>query len=176
MHTIAYIACSLDGFIAGQNGDLDWLNFVPASKIEYYDFDKLQDDIDCLLMGRNTFEKVQEFDEWPYRKKVFVLSSKLKSLDIKYENKAEIITGNIKDVLDSLERKGNRNVYVDGGKVIQECINEKLLDEIIITTISKILGEGIRLFENINRLIELELEYSLRLNDQMVMNKYIIRK
>ena len=172
MCTIAHIACSLDGFIAGQNDDLEWLNTVPPSSIEYYDFDKLQNDIDCILMGRKTFDVVKRFGVWPYRKLVFVLTNTVSTIDDEFKGKIKLINGEIKEILEKLNRSGYSKIYVDGGNVIQQLINESLLDEMIITTISKMIGSGIRLFDNIKVRTEWELEYSKMLNNEMVMCKY----
>ena len=172
MKTIAYIACSLDGFIARADGSIDWLTNIPNPKNEDSGFASFLDSIDAVLMGRNTFETVEKFDEWPYKKKVFVLSNTLQELDSKYKEKAEIIKGNLKDILGDLESRGVAKLYVDGGKTIQSLLKEDLLDEMIITTISIVLGNGISLLGNIGKEIEFELNKSERLNEYMVKNQY----
>ena len=73
----AFIATSLDGFIARKNGDLDWL---PGSDgvvgDEDYGYNEFFKSIDTLVIGRKTYELAATFKEWPYRgKKVVVLSS-----------------------------------------------------------------------------------------------------
>lgn len=59
---------SLDGFIAGSNGDLAWLDEANAMAPEGEDcgFGAFMSSVDTLLMGRNTYEKVLLFDQWPY--------------------------------------------------------------------------------------------------------------
>lgn len=172
MHTIAYIACSLDGYIAGKDGSLDWLHCVPPSEVDYYDFDRLQQDIDCVLMGRKTFETVMQFDAWPYQKMVYVLSSTLKQLESRYANRSQLVNGPIRSVLDTLGDLGNTRIYVDGGQVIQSCIRENLLDELVITTIATILGSGLRLFEAFDMPTNWEIDTVTRLNSRMVMTRY----
>ena len=54
-----YIATSLEGFIARENGDLDWL---PQAGDEDYGYQHFFDSIDTLLIGRGTFEKALTFD------------------------------------------------------------------------------------------------------------------
>ncbi len=63
-----YIATSLDGFIAGVNGDLDWLDEANAKVPEGEDcgFGAFMSSVDTLLMGRKTYEKVLSFGVWPY--------------------------------------------------------------------------------------------------------------
>lgn len=69
-----FIATSLDGFIARQDGSLDWLESANASG-EDHGFDAFAAGIDCICMGRATFETVLTFDRWPYDKPVAVLST-----------------------------------------------------------------------------------------------------
>jgi dihydrofolate reductase len=63
-----YIAASLDGFIAKPDGDIEWLHnpeYGPMVEggLSYGQFIS---GIDAIVMGRNTFDKVLEFDPWPY--------------------------------------------------------------------------------------------------------------
>jgi len=84
----AYIATSLDGFIARKNGDLDWLPSPNESEGDY-GYQEFVDSMDILIMGRNTFEKVLSFGDWPYTKiRVMVLSSKPISIP---ENLSELV-------------------------------------------------------------------------------------
>ena len=71
-----YIAVSLDGYIAREDGDISWLEDV-GYKItdEDYGFRKFFNSIDTLVVGRNTYQHVLGFPEWPYEnKRVIVLS------------------------------------------------------------------------------------------------------
>ena len=73
-----YIATSLDGFIAREDGDIDWLDAANELVPEGEDcgFFAFLDSVDCLIMGRNTYEKVLSFGQWPYgEKSVTVVSS-----------------------------------------------------------------------------------------------------
>ena len=75
--TSAFIATSLDGFIARLDGSIDWLNQANAAvpRGEDCGYMAFMETVDGLVMGRNTFEQVLSFGEWPYgEKKVVVLS------------------------------------------------------------------------------------------------------
>lgn len=75
MKISVYIATSLDGFIARKDGSLDWL--PPGSDgSEDYGYAEFMSTVDHIVMGRNSFEKVLTFGEWPYGKKVIVLTSR----------------------------------------------------------------------------------------------------
>ena len=62
-----FIATSLDGFIARENDELDWLDAANATVPEGEDCGYLQfmETIDVLVMGRKTYEKVLSFGMWP---------------------------------------------------------------------------------------------------------------
>lgn len=80
MKNRVYMAQSLDGFIAGPNGELDWLAAIDNPEGSDLGFAEFMASVDALLMGRNTFEVVAAFDAWPYDKPVFVASNSLKQL------------------------------------------------------------------------------------------------
>ncbi|MBX7046987.1 MAG: dihydrofolate reductase family protein [Ignavibacteria bacterium] len=176
MKLIAYLACSADGFIARENGDIDWLENLKDPPEPHFTFFNLMDTIDCVLMGTNTFIKLQTFNEWHYTKPVFVYSSSIKELEKIYDGKAELITGTPADVLEKLKAKGKNTVYVDGGKTIQSFLKEGLLDEMYIFLISKIIGGGIPLFGSIGKDINLKIEEVKRVGEEMIMCHYTLEK
>jgi dihydrofolate reductase len=175
MANIVYLACSMDGFIAKEGGDINWLNEIPNETNSDYGFHEFMDRIDGVIMGRNTFEKLLEFNlpEWPYNKPVFVLSTTLKKIPENLKNKVEIVNGKLKNILKNLEDKNINNIYVDGGKTIQSFLKENLIDEMIINTVSIILGMGIPLFGKENNMeIKFIIEKTEYLNKYMVKNYY----
>ena len=151
MSNIVYIATSIDGFIAKKDGSVDWLMEVPNPDGGDFGFSKFMENIDALVMGRNTFEMVLSFGECPYNKKVFVPSNTLKSVPENIKEKAEIISGSPQEIVRNLNSRNYKNLYIDGGKTVQEFLNSDLIDELIVTRIPILLGEGIPLFANINK-------------------------
>jgi len=170
---IVYIASSLDGFIARPDGDIDWLLNIPNEQMSDYGYEDFIKRIDCLVMGRKTFESVLLFDSWPYTKPVFVLSSTLKDLPVELNGKAEIIKGNPKEVVDILSAHGYHDLYIDGGQKIQSFLKEDLIDEMIITTVPIILGEGIPLFGNIKKLLRFKCKKVELLSPYIIKHYYI---
>jgi dihydrofolate reductase len=75
-----FIAQSLDGFIATTDGGVEWLDAIPNSEGSDFGFSEFIAKVDALLMGRNTFEKVLSFGQWPYVLPVYVLSNTLTSV------------------------------------------------------------------------------------------------
>lgn len=168
-----FIARSLDGFIAGKNGEIDWLDMIPnpdGLDLGYY---KFMAGIDALVMGRSSFETVCGFDmEWPYKVPVFVLSKTLNSIPKKYSDKVELVNGSIQEVLQTIHKKGFGRLYIDGGKTVQSFLKEDLIDELIITTIPILLGGGIPLFGELSKPLKFEHVESQVLLNEMVQNHY----
>ena len=153
MTNIVYIATSIDGYIADKDGGLDWLNCVPNPHDGDPGFADFMNNIDALVMGRNTFETVVGFDvPWPYNKPVFVLSNTLKSIPEKAQGKAELVSGSLTDVVATLAEKGFERLYIDGGKTVQSFLAEDMVDEMIISRIPVVLGGGIPLFGSLPEL------------------------
>ncbi len=149
MSNKVYIAVSLDGYIADTNGEINWLSMIPMTEELQSEFTNFMDGVDCLVMGRNTFETVKSFGEWPYDKKVFVASSSMKMIPNGYEEKIELLNASALEIVKSLNEKGYKNLYIDGGKTIQNFLKEGLIDELIISTIPIVLGGGRALFAEI---------------------------
>jgi dihydrofolate reductase len=173
-----FIAVSLDGFIARENGELDWLNGSENETIgseinDDFGYKKFIDSIDTIVMGRNTFQSVLTFQNWPYgSKKVIVLSNTLEAISDNLALTVELRRGSAKELIIRLQKEGAKHIYVDGGKTIQAFLNEGLIDELIITRLPVIIGKGISLFGEFDKDIKLKhLETTSFLNG-FVQSKY----
>jgi dihydrofolate reductase len=169
-----YIATSLDGFIARENGDIDWLGAGQGS--EDYGYAEFMSTVDHVVMGRNTYEKVLSFGGWHYEKKVIVLTSREMIIPSELTDKVETLHLSPSALLDELERRGARHIYLDGGVTIQRFLQESLVDEMTITTIPILIGEGLPLFGTLDRDVKLELIKSQSFMNGFVQNKYRIIK
>jgi dihydrofolate reductase len=143
--TSVYIGTSLDGFIAKTDGNIDWLTQY-ANDDAIHAYEEFMNWIDAIVIGRGTFEKILSFPSWPYIKKAFVLSSSLKQLPDTLRDKATLLSMNPKELLSYLSRIGFSSIYVDGGKVIQSFLKEDLIDDLIISKVPLLIGNGIPLF------------------------------
>lgn len=142
--TAAFLGTSLDGFIAGPNGELDWLG-RQGGPPEDQGFDRFLASVDLVLMGRSTWEVVQAFPSWPYGEKpVAVLSHRAGGA----RHGERFLEGAPAAVLERLEREGLRRVYVDGGAVVSQFLAAGLLDELTVSILPVVLGAGIRLFQS----------------------------
>lgn len=176
MKNYVYIATSIDGYIATLSGGLDWLENIPnpdESDFGYNDFIKR---IDAIVMGKNTFKKVLSFESWPYNKKVFVLSNSIKSIPKELSNKVEVISGYIPDIVTKLNNDGYLNLYIDGGKTIQSFLKYDLIDEMIITRASLLLGSGIPLFNTLDSSINFAIKETNFLNEHLIQTHYVRKR
>ena len=173
MTNIVYIATSLDGYISDKDDGLDWLDSIPNPDNIDMGFDDHMNRIDALVMGRKTFEVVCGFDgPWPYTKPVFVLSNSLSSLPEGYEDKAELVSGSLADVLATIHSRGHENLYVDGGTTIQSFLKEDLIDEMIITVLPILLGGGSPLFGELAQPMRFEHVKTEVMLNAMVQSHY----
>ena len=170
---IVFIAQSLDGYIAGKNGEIDWLHSIPNPENNDMGYNQLMDEIDAIIMGRTTFETVCGFEiEWPYSKHVFVLSNTLKEVPGELTNKVSLLNGRPKEVLEKVRKQGYLKLYIDGGTTIQDFLKEDLIDELRITTIPILLGGGFPLFGDLSSTMEFDHVATKVFLDQIVQNCY----
>ncbi|MBT3240134.1 MAG: dihydrofolate reductase [Chloroflexi bacterium] len=177
MKASVYIATSLDGFISRPNGSVDWLPGGESETGEDYGYHAFMSSVDALVMGRNTYEMVLSFGEWPYGDKpVIVLSSRNLELPDNLIKTVSQMGGRPKEIVAQLTAQGYQHVYIDGGLTIQGFIREGLIQEIIVTQIPILIGEGLPLFGSIPEDIPLELLESLPFENGFVQNKYQIQE
>ena len=173
MKISVYIATSLDGFIARKDGGLDWL--PPGSEgNEDYGYAEFISTVDHIVMGRNSFEKVLTFGEWPYDKKVIVLTSRDLTLPPELAGKVEPLHLSPRELAHEMDIRGAKGIYLDGGITIQKFLREGLVNELTITTIPILIGEGLPLFGAVGKDIKLELIRSQSFKNGFVQNKYKI--
>lgn len=141
---ILYIAMSLDGFIAKEDDNIDFLTTVDLPG-EDYGYSSFLKDIDTVIWGRKTYDKVLTLstDFLHKDKKVYVLSRSRTGTDrnIEYVN-------DIKALIHNLRKKEGLNIYCDGGsEIVFELLKHSLIDRLIVSVIPHLLGNGIRLFK-----------------------------
>lgn len=174
-----YIATSLDGFIARADDNLDWLDEANAMVPEGEDcgFAEFMNSVDTLLMGRKTYEKVLSFGGWPYGETpVVVLSSNPISFPAHLPSTVSHSSERPADLLKRLAGEGIQHVYVDGGLTIQSFLSEGLVDEITVTVIPVILGEGIPLFGTVKDDIHLTHVVTTAFDFGFVQSTYTVGK
>jgi dihydrofolate reductase len=146
----AFLAISLDGFIAGPDDELDWLGGHGEGGSEDT-FTPFFAEIGAMLMGRRTFDVVSRLGgDWPYGETpVLVATSRLLEPG---RSSVRGVHGPIGEMIAEAQRAaGDRDVYVDGGALFRSVLEADLIDELTLTVIPVVLGAGIPLFAGAGR-------------------------
>ena len=159
-----FIASSLDGYIAREDGSVDWL-FSDAD----YGYSEFYGSIDTVVMGRKTYEKSLEFEERPFRgKKVYVFSRSVKEKGVEFVSD---VVGFMKKLVRS---KGKDIWLVGGSEIVSIFLNEGLIDEIILSIHPVILGRGVPLFKNVQKEVWLKMQKSVSFDSGLVQIHYVL--
>lgn len=146
MRASVFVGTSLDGFIARQNGALD---FLDTGGNEPHGYDEFMATVDALVIGRHTFDTVLGFGGWVYgNKQVFVLSSRPLP-PVPADAVVEHLAGEPAAIVAQLEARGVQHAYVDGGITIQRFLRAGLIHRLTITRVPVLIGSGIPLFAHV---------------------------
>ena len=172
MKTSAYVATSLDGFIARENGDIDWLP-PPGGEGEDYGYARFMDTVDVLVIGRSTYQAALAFHPWPYgRKRVVALSTSAITIPEEAMGSVEAMACPPSEVVRRLSDRGFRHAYVDGGRTIQGFLDAGLIHQLIITRVPVLIGRGIPLFGPTTRDIRLQHIETRAFANGLVQGRY----
>ncbi|MES9900400.1 MAG: dihydrofolate reductase family protein [Sedimenticola sp.] len=183
MKCSVYIATSADGYIATPDGGVDWLytsgNLEADMGSEDMGFKVFMDSIDCMIMGRKCMEMISSMnltpEQWPYGDiRIIVLSNTVNEPPENLHGKVEMYSGDIQDLILKLEGSGFKHAYIDGGSTTTSFINLQLINDMIITKVPVLLGEGIPLFGKINRRVKLENAKATAFQNEFVQVKYSV--
>jgi dihydrofolate reductase len=185
MKCSVYIATSVDGFIATENGDVGWLDTAGKRDVdmgEHADmgWSEFIGSVDCLIMGRNCMQVIADMnltpEQWPYGDiRIVVLSNTLRELPTTLPGNIELYSGDLLSLMDALEQQGHKHAYVDGGKTIQSFLELRLIQEITITRAPILLGGGIPLFGKTPVPIQLEQASAIAFANNFVQIKYSVK-
>lgn len=151
---VLFIAVSMDGYIANENGEVDWLHQVEGEGDNGYA--KFYETIDTVVMGRTTYDQVLTLaEEFPFsEKECYVFSSTTG----KNDSNVKFVNEDVVSFVERLRYQNGKNIWLVGGaKLADQFIKERLVDEFIITVAPIILGKGIPLFQQENPEMKLEL-------------------
>lgn len=140
-----FIAMSLDGFIAAPDGDISFLPPIEQEG-EDYGYNDFIETIDTVVLGRKTYDKILSMGiSNPYGERdVYVLTHSPKEK----EGKLQYYSGSLKALIVNLKGQNGKHIFCDGGaETIHQLLKEDLIDEMIISIIPVLLGEGIALFK-----------------------------
>ena len=152
MRRISYqVAMSLDGYIAGSNGEFDWIVMDPE-----IDFAAMFSQFDTLLMGRHTFEMMVKQDNsvMPGMKTI-VFSKTLQQGD---HPEVTIVSADLDQAVASLRAKPGKDIWLfGGGSLFQTFLDAKLVDKVEVAVIPVLLGAGIPLLASPAKQAKLKL-------------------
>jgi dihydrofolate reductase len=142
-NVILYIAMSLDGYIARPDGAVDWLDDVEGDGDNGYS--EFYSKVRTVVMGRKTYEEVLRLtDEFPYAgKPCYVLSRQPQ----KSNSHVTFTDEELESLVSRLKEQSDGYVWlVGGGQLVRQFLDKKLIDELELYIIPKLIGEGIPLF------------------------------
>lgn len=168
-----FLAASLDGFIARVDGSIDWLAVVDRPG-EDYGIKSFYDSVDTIVMGRKTYEVGLGFEPWPYvgMRCVVVTSDATKTS----RHGEEFYSGELSALFERLSAEGTRHIYVDGGVVIAQALRAGLVDELTVSVIPIVLGEGTPLAPKIGVDVGLDLIEHKAFASGLVQLRYRVKR
>ncbi|WP_254532833.1 dihydrofolate reductase family protein [Natrinema gelatinilyticum] len=171
---------TLDGCYTDPDGEIDW--FVWNDETEQYSREQIET-IDTILFGRVTYELMADY--WPTEASAeedpviteamntlpkVVFSTTLEEVD--WAN-ARLADGDIKDEVAQLKAEDGREIAVFGsGQLVQQLMNLGLVDEYRLFVNPLVLGDGNRMFDNVDEEADLELVDSRTFSNGVVLLDY----
>ncbi len=176
------MAASLDGFIAREDGRVDWMEtadeFAGEDTMDPGFVEAFLKTIDCYVMGSRTYETALSFEGkglgWAYGDKpTFVLTSR----DLpRTRDTVEFYSGDLAQFVNGRLRPAFRSTwFVGGGVVCGECLRRGLADEVRYSILPILIGGGIPFFENLDRDIALHLAEIKAYKSGMVALRYEVQ-
>ena len=173
-----HMVASLDGFIAKKDNSVSWLEspdtYEKGVTLTEADVARFIKTIDCYVMGSRTYEHALILG-WPYGDvPVIVLTNR--NLTTDREN-VEFYSGDLSKLVNDRLKPNYNNIWVVGGAMLtKDFIRLKLADDIIISIIPVILGDGLLFFDYIGQEQGLHLKDVKAYKDGMVELRYEIKK
>lgn len=155
---VLYIATSLDGFIARENGSLDWLFEAEAVGEGDNGFAQFYQTIDTMVMGRATYDHLMTLvdGKFPHTDRECYVFSRSKRTHDQY---VKFVSEDVVKFMWEMKQKDGSNIWLSGGASLIDPLHKaRLIDEYIITIVPVMLGKGIPLFLNDNPEIKLALK------------------
>ncbi len=151
---ILYIAASMDGYIARKDDSLDWLPPIPEDGSDF-GYKAFLAGISTTLMGNKTYQVVKGFGDPIYPDLTNYVFSRNANAP---EDNITWINDHPADFVRHLKTNAQQDIWlIGGGEIIKTLYEAKLIDELILTQIPVLLGDGIPLWHTSTREAKLEL-------------------
>lgn len=154
---ILALALSLDGYVARENGDVDWLRMEDLSEAQN-EMAEFFASVDAILCGRKTYEKGLELSGGKDYYGDAIMNYVFTRMPQTSERKnLQFVSGNVKEIVENLKRQDGKNIWLmGGGDLARTFFEEHLIDEIVLGIQPTILGKGLPLFLQHDRQSDLE--------------------
>jgi dihydrofolate reductase len=175
---------SIDGFIGGPNGEMDWVTFNRENDIMNC-VNELTDSVDTILLGRKMAEGFISYwtnvvtkpddSNFEFAKKMVDKPKVVftKTLSKSPWNNTSLANGELVDEINKLKRQPGKDIIVYGGaEFVSSLITKNLIDEYHISVNPVAIGKGITIFKNLEKRQNLELVKSVRFNCGKVLLCY----
>lgn len=178
---IAEIAVSLDGFIEGPEGELDWLIFdEPSGEVSAF-----LSRFEVIFYGRIAYEKLgvhlvadnrvsedSHLQQTLTHMRKYVFSKQVKHV----AGNGMVINDHIRERVNRIKEEEGKDIWLCGGaKIIQQFAKLGLIDEYLLAVQPVVLGSGKRLFENMRFGLDFNLADMEKLSSGVVLLKYLSR-
>lgn len=171
-----FIATSLDGYIAKDNDNLDFLKLVEKEG-EDYGYAEFTANIDTIILGRKTYDWVlseigaSHYDNGDRDVYVITRSPRPDS------GRTKFYSGSLTALIKQLRSQNGKDIYCDGGaEIVNELIKSDLIDEYIISIVPVLLGSGVRLFKSERPEQALELVETKTFDTGLTQLRYIRKR
>jgi dihydrofolate reductase len=183
-----HVAMSLDGYIAGPNNEMDWIDFSWNKKLREYE-DRLHESVDTILLGRkmtnefisywsNVMNKLEDH-EYTFAKKMMETPKIVftKTLNKSEWPNTEIATGDLKDEITKLKSQEGGDIIVYGGASFDSSlIKENLIDEFYLFINPVAIGNGKTIFKDLEEIRKLSLVEYIAFDSGTVLLHYEVKK
>ena len=171
---IVHIGTSADGYIARPDGDLEWLTSRPAPK-GFYGMDAFMRSIDTKLLGRKTYEESLRMGaKFDSKSRYIVFSRHAPPADA--PSRVEFVSGAIGPFVSRLREQPGKDIWLmGGGELIASFLDERAIDECVISVAPVFIGDGIPLIARRHRHVPLELHSIERFEDGLVQLHYRVQ-
>lgn len=157
---IIHAVVTLDGFMADTNGSIDWMFDFPSSNEDEPVVKKVWQELGAVVGGANKTQTIEDGEE-PYggslKIPVFEMTHTPHDPIVKDGTTYTFVVNDIAKAVEmAKEAAGDKSVALLGGSISRQCLKLGLVDEIVLTMVPLLLGDGISLFGGLGKRIKLE--------------------